>query len=153
MKTRHQTKQPHGKMTVKKLAAQNRGLQSVEVTNQNIGSFNRIARKYGIDFAPFKAKGQDRYLIFFKSQDADAMTAAFKEYTEQIGNMDTSIFLGGKEPTTLKELSAALGKETIDTFNTGESRGREVSHSLNYQKLGKDMPYLLMKSSVALIFT
>ena len=72
LKTQHQTKQPHGKMTVKKLAAQNRGLQSVEVTDQNIGSFNRIARKYGIDFAPFKAKGQDRYLIFFKSQDADA---------------------------------------------------------------------------------
>ena len=86
MKTHHQTKQPHGKMTVKKLAAQNRGLQSVEVTDQNIGSFNRIARKYGIDFAPFKAKGQDRYLIFFKGQDADAMTAAFKEYTEQIVN-------------------------------------------------------------------
>ena len=86
MKSHHQTKQPHGKMTVKKLAAQNRGLQSVEVTDQNIGSFNRIARKYGIDFAPFKAKGQDRYLIFFKSQDADAMTAAFKEYTEQIVN-------------------------------------------------------------------
>ena len=83
MKTRHQTKQPHGKMTVKKLAAQNRGLQSVEVTDQNIGSFNRIARKYGIDFAPFKAKGQDRYLVFFKAQDTDAMTAAFKEYTEK----------------------------------------------------------------------
>lgn len=56
-----------------------------------------------------------------------------------IGNCDSSIFLGGKEPTTLKELSAALGKETIDTFNTGESRGREVSHSLNYQKLGKEL--------------
>ena len=51
--------------------------------------------------------------------------------------MDTSIFLGGKEPTTLKELAAVLGKETIDTYNTGESRGRETSHSLNYQKLGK----------------
>ncbi len=86
IKTKRQNKQPHGKMTVKKLAAQNRGLQSVEVTDQNIGSFNRIARKYGIDFAPFKAKGQDRYLIFFKGQDADAMTAAFKEYTEQIVN-------------------------------------------------------------------
>lgn len=83
MKTHRQAKQPHGKMTVKQLAAQNRGLQSVEVTDQNIGSFTRIARKYGIDFAPFKAKGQDRYLVFFKSQDADAMTAAFKEYTAQ----------------------------------------------------------------------
>ena len=56
-----------------------------------------------------------------------------------IGNMDTSIFLGGKEPTTLKELAAVLGKETIDTYNTGESRGRETSHSLNYQKLGKEL--------------
>ena len=56
-----------------------------------------------------------------------------------IGNMDSRIFLGGAEPTTLKELNQSLGKETIDTFNTGESRGREVSHSLNYQKLGKDL--------------
>ena len=56
-----------------------------------------------------------------------------------IGNMDCSIFLGGKEPTTLKELATSLGKETIDTYNTGESRGREVSHSLNYQKLGKEL--------------
>ena len=56
-----------------------------------------------------------------------------------LGNMDSVLFLGGSEPTTLKELSAALGKETIDTFNTGESRGRETSHSLNYQKLGKEL--------------
>ena len=54
-------------------------------------------------------------------------------------DMDSSIFLGGKEPTTLKELAAVLGKETIDTYNTGESRGRETSHSLNYQKLGKEL--------------
>ena len=56
-----------------------------------------------------------------------------------IGNMDSRLFLGGSEPTTLKELSTVLGKETIDTFNTGESRGRETSHSLNYQKLGKEL--------------
>ncbi|MBQ9716404.1 MAG: type IV secretory system conjugative DNA transfer family protein, partial [Clostridia bacterium] len=56
-----------------------------------------------------------------------------------IGNCDARLFLGGSEPTTLKELSTALGKETIDTFNTGESRGKEVSHSLNYQKLGKEL--------------
>ena len=47
--------------------------------------------------------------------------------------------MGGKEKTTLKELAETLGRETIDTFNTGESRGREVSHSLNYQKLGKEL--------------
>lgn len=56
-----------------------------------------------------------------------------------IGNCDASLFLGGKEPTTLKALSEALGRETIDTYNIGESRGRETSHSLNYQKLGKSL--------------
>lgn len=53
--------------------------------------------------------------------------------------MDSVIFLGGRERTTLKELADTLGKETIDTYNTGESRGRETSHSLNYQKLGKEL--------------
>lgn len=75
------TAQPHGKMTVKQLAAQNKGMQSIEVNDKNIGSFNRVARKYGMDFAPFKVKGEDKYLIFFKAPDTDAMTAAFKEYT------------------------------------------------------------------------
>lgn len=56
-----------------------------------------------------------------------------------IGNMDSLVFLGGKEKTTLKDMAETLGRETIDTFNTGESRGRDVSHSLSYQKLGKDM--------------
>ena len=84
-------------------------------------------------------------------QAQSQLKALYKDNCDTIiGNCDSSIFLGGKEPTTLKELSAALGKETIDTFNTGESRGRERSHSLNYQKLGKDMPYLFVKSSVAL---
>ena len=87
-------------------------------------------------------------------QAQSQLKALYKDNADTIiGNCDTSIFLGGKEPTTLKELNQALGKETIDTFNTGESRGREVSHSLNYQKLGKDMPYLLMKSSAALNLT
>ena len=73
-------------------------------------------------------------------QAQSQLKALYKDNADTIiGNCDSSIFLGGKEPTTLKELSAALGKETIDTFNTGESRGREVSHSLNYQKLGKDL--------------
>ena len=73
-------------------------------------------------------------------QAQSQLKAIYKDNADTIiGNMDTSIFLGGKEPTTLKELAAVLGKETIDTYNTGESRGRETSHSLNYQKLGKDM--------------
>ena len=80
-RTQENRKNPHGQMTVKQLAAQNKGMQSIEVTNDNIGSFNRIAQKYGIDFAPFKVKDENRYLVFFKSADTDAMTAAFKEYT------------------------------------------------------------------------
>ena len=71
-------------------------------------------------------------------QAQSQLKAIYKDNADTIiGNCDCSIFLGGKEPSTLKDLSTALGKETIDTFNTGESRGRELSHSLNYQKLGK----------------
>ena len=73
-------------------------------------------------------------------QAQSQLKALYKDNADTIiGNCDSSIFLGGKEPGTLKDLNQALGKETIDTFNTGESRGREVSHSLNYQKLGKDL--------------
>ena len=73
-------------------------------------------------------------------QAQSQLKAIYKDNADTIiGNMDSRIFLGGSEPTTLKELNQALGKETIDTFNTGESRGRETSHSLNYQKLGKDL--------------
>ena len=73
-------------------------------------------------------------------QAQSQLKALYKDNADTIiGNCDSSIFLGGKEPGTLKELNQALGKETIDTFNTGESRGREVSHSLIYQKLGKDL--------------
>ena len=73
-------------------------------------------------------------------QAQSQLKALYKDNADTIiGNMDSRIFLGGSEPTTLKELNQSLGKETIDTFNTGGSRGREVSHSLNYQKLGKDL--------------
>ena len=73
-------------------------------------------------------------------QAQSQLKALYKDNADTIiGNMDSRIFLGGAEPTTLKELNQSLGKETIDTINTGESRGREVSHSLNYQKLGKDL--------------
>ncbi len=73
-------------------------------------------------------------------QAQSQLKAIYKDNADTIiGNMDCSIFLGGKEPTTLKELAAVLGKETIDTYNTGENRGRETSHSLNYQKLGKEL--------------
>lgn len=73
-------------------------------------------------------------------QAQSQLKALYKDHCDTIiGNMDSTIFLGGRERTTLKELSETLGKETIDMYNTGESRGREVSHNLNYQKLGKEL--------------
>ncbi len=73
-------------------------------------------------------------------QTQSQLRALYKDNADTIqGNCDCSIFLGGKEKGTLKELSDALGKETIDTVNSGENRGKEVSHSLNYQKLGKPL--------------
>ena len=73
-------------------------------------------------------------------QAQSQLKALYKDNADTIiGNMDSRLFLGGSEPTTLKELSAALGKETIDIANSSENRGKEVSHGLSYQKLGKDL--------------
>ena len=73
-------------------------------------------------------------------QTQSQLKALYRDNADTIvGNCDSVLFLGGKERTTLKELSETLGRETIDSYNTGESRGREVSHSLNYQKLGKEL--------------
>ena len=73
-------------------------------------------------------------------QAQSQLKALYKDNADTIiGNMDSRLFLGGSEPTTLKELSSALGKETIDIANSSENRGKEVSHGLSYQKLGKDL--------------
>lgn len=80
---RRQAKGQHGRMSVKQLAEKEQGMQSVEVNDRNTGAFSRVARKYGIDYAPFKVKGENRYLVFFKAPDKDAMVAAFTEYTQR----------------------------------------------------------------------
>lgn len=91
----------------------------------------------------------ERLISVFRSREISAclvvqaqsqLKAIYKENADTIiGNCDTTLFLGGKEKTTLKEISEVLGKETIDSFNTSENRGRDVSHGLNYQKLGKEL--------------
>ena len=84
-------------------------------------------------------------------QAKSQLKAIYKDNADTIiGNMDSQIFLGGTEQTTLKDLNAILGKETIDMYNTGQSKGSQESYNMNYQKLGKDVPYLFVKSSVAL---
>ena len=82
-KQRQEKKKPHGKQTIKQLQEQGAQLTNIQITNQNIKSFDRVARKYGIDYS---LKRDDsvtprRYLVFFKAKDVDVMTAAFKEFS------------------------------------------------------------------------
>lgn len=71
----------HGKQTVKQLVKQGQGVQNIEITDKNIKSFEHVAKKYGVDFALKKDSANGRYLVFFKARDADALNAAFAEYT------------------------------------------------------------------------
>ena len=87
--------------------------------------------------------------LFLQAQSQ--LKALYKDNAETIiGNMDSVIFLGGREKTTLKDMVELLGKESIDTYTTSDTRGTQRSYGTNYQKLGRDMPYLFVKSSVAL---
>lgn len=73
-------------------------------------------------------------------QTQSQLKAIYKDHAETIiGNCDSMLFLGGKEKTTLKDLSDSLGKETIDLFNNSENRGKEKSYGINYQKIGKEL--------------
>ena len=73
---------PHGKQTVKQLIGQNQGVSNIEINDPSIREFDRIARKYGVDYAIKRDRSSDppKFLIFFKSRDADALTSAFNEY-------------------------------------------------------------------------
>ncbi|MEG1756689.1 MAG: PcfB family protein [Clostridia bacterium] len=74
---------PTGKQTVKQIVGQGQGVTNIEISDQNIQSFERVARKYGVDYALKKdmTGEKPRYLVFFKAKDTDALTAAFKEFT------------------------------------------------------------------------
>ena len=76
---------PKGKQTVKQLIGQNQGVSNIEINDPSIRDFERIARKYGVDYAVKKDRSASppKYLIFFKARDADALTAAFSEYTQK----------------------------------------------------------------------
>ena len=77
------SKAPHGKQTMRQLMKQNAGVSNIEITDPSIKEFEKIARKYGVDYAVKKDRSSSppKYLIFFKGRDADALTAAFTEYT------------------------------------------------------------------------
>lgn len=74
---------PHGKQSVKELVSQGQGVTSIEVHDRGIRRFERVARKYGVDYAIKQVKGENKYLVFFKGRDTDALQAALAEYTQQ----------------------------------------------------------------------
>ena len=109
-----------GRQSMKRLVRQNRGVTNVEI------------QKTGI-----RSREISACLVL---QTRSQLKAIYKDNADTIvGNMDSQIFLGGSEPTTLKELSEALGKETIDGFNTSDTRGNSPSYGTNYQKLGHEL--------------
>ena len=101
---------PQGKQSVKQLAEQGQGMNSIEITDQNIKDFERVAKKYGVDFAVMKNKHEvpPKYVVFFKGKDADAITNAFKEYTSDMVKK-------AARPSVLAELRklAELVKNTV----------------------------------------
>lgn len=79
-----QAREPqHGKQSIKSLVGQGAGVQNIEVTDKNIRSFERTARKYGVDYAVKKDASSGKYFVFFKARDADALNAAFADYTAE----------------------------------------------------------------------
>lgn len=100
---------PHGKQTIQELIGQNQGVSSIDIQNTNIRDFEKIANKYGVDYAITRDKSvtPPKYMVFFKARDADALTAAFAEYSNQrLKAKDKSSVL--KQLNKLKELVASI---------------------------------------------
>ena len=113
-----------GKQSMDKLMKQNVQLSNIEITDGNIKSFERVAKKYSIDFSLKKDVNADppRYYVFFKARDADVMTAAFKEYTGQSLNKD-------KKPSVRKKLQQAISKSLKKHRELEKTKGKEKEPS------------------------
>ena len=124
-KARAAPEKPSGKQTVRQLIGQNQGVSNIEITNSNIKGFERIARKYGVDFAVKKDRSVSppKYFVFFKARDADVMTAAFKEYTGKSLNKD-------KKPSVRKKLQQAITKSLAKHRELEKTKGKEKEPSL-----------------------
>ena len=110
----------HGKQTLKQLMRHGTGVSNIEITDANIKAFESTAKKYGIDFALKKA--DDRYLVFFKGRDADALTAAFKEFSAKKLTQEKKPSIR-KLLSTLKEAAQGRNAERAKVKN----KDREVS--------------------------
>lgn len=118
-KARASPVKPCGKQTVKQLVGQNEGVANIEITDRNIRDFDRVARKYGVDYALKKDKSGElpKYLVFFKARDGDALTAAFKEYTAKTERKK-------ERPSVLQTLRRL--KEQAATIDTPKVRKKEI---------------------------
>lgn len=119
-KARDAPVKPSGKQTVKQLIGQNQGVSNIEITDSNIKSFERVARKYGVDFAVKKDRttSPPKYLVFFKGRDADALTSAFKEYTaKEVKNANKD------KPSVLEQLRKLKAK--VLALAPDKSRSKE----------------------------
>ena len=108
----------HGRQTVKQLVRQGAGVQNIEITDKNIKSFEHVARKYGVDFALKKDTANGRYLVFFKARDADALNAAFAEYTAKTLHRKAP-----QKPSLLGQL--AHFKEVVKNMVRDTARNRD----------------------------
>ena len=115
---------PHGKQTLKQLMKQNAGVSNIEITEGNIKAFEGTAKKYGIDFALKKdaTETPPRYLVFFKSRDADALTAAFKEFSAKKLSKE-------KKPSIRKAL--AVFREKAKQLNAGREQTKKKERGID----------------------
>ena len=109
----------HGKQTVKQLVKQGAGVQNIEITDKNIKSFERVARKYGVDFALKKDPSEGKYLVFFKAKDADALNAAFAEYTARTLNRSQKKPSLRARLSHFKEVVKNRAQETVKNRDRG----------------------------------
>lgn len=118
-KTRDSPVKPCGKQTVKELVGQNQGVSNIEINDPDIKSFEKIARKYGVDYAIKKDRSTSppKYLVFFKARDADALTAAFTEYSSKKMKQQ-------ERPSVLKKL--AHFKEMVKNAVVDRSKKKEL---------------------------
>lgn len=118
-KSRDSPVKPCGKQTVKQLVGQNQGVANIEINDPDIRDFERIARKYGVDYAVKKDRSVSppKYLIFFKARDADALTAAFSEYSAKKVKKQ-------ERPSVLKKL--AQFKDMVKNAVTDRTRKKEL---------------------------
>lgn len=124
-KSRDNPKIPHGKQSVKQLIKQNAGVSNIEITDSNIKSFERVARKYGVDFAVKKdaTVQPPKYLVFFKARDADALTAAFRDFSAKAVRQKV------RKPsilTQLQKFQALVQSNVIDKARIRSKGEREL---------------------------